>query len=157
MTTARNGYIPCLLGIINKCHMINTKVILTLWITQSNQWVGIDNTDWTYSLISLPINNSVDKNEMKIMMMTIHSRQRVPNPPTLPIPLPQSLTKPPATHILQTLSSFRFLWLKGWLRNIWCVLLLNDIMDLQMPNLGTLLPEVPCGVFYPTRRQFAEV
>ena len=44
-----------------------------------------------------------------------------------------------------------FLWLNGWSCHIWCVILLNDIMSLQMSNLGTLLPDEPCCVFYTTR------
>ena len=38
-----------------------------------------------------------------------------------------------------------FLWLKGWSRYFWCVILLNDIMDLHMLNLGTLVSEGPCS------------
>ena len=45
------------------------------------------------------------------------------------------------------------LWLNGWSSYIWCVILVNDIMDLFMSSLGTLVPEGPCCVFYATRRQ----
>ena len=41
-----------------------------------------------------------------------------------------------------------FLWLNGLLCHIWCVFSLNDIMDLQMSSLGTLVPEQPCYVFH---------
>ena len=34
-----------------------------------------------------------------------------------------------------------------------CFILLNDIMDLDMSSLGTLVPEEPCCVFYTTRHQ----
>ena len=44
-----------------------------------------------------------------------------------------------------------FLWLNGWSCHIWCVILLNDIMSLQMSTLGTLLLDEPCCVFYTTR------
>ena len=46
-----------------------------------------------------------------------------------------------------------FLWLNGLSRHIWCAILLNDNMDLQMLRLGTLVPEGPWCVFYATRRQ----
>ena len=46
-----------------------------------------------------------------------------------------------------------FLWLNGLSRHIWCAILLNDNMDLQMSRLGTLVPEGPWCVFYATRRQ----
>ena len=36
------------------------------------------------------------------------------------------------------LSCYLFLWLNGWSHHIWCVILLNDIMDLHMSSLGTL-------------------
>ena len=43
-----------------------------------------------------------------------------------------------------------FLWLNGWSRHIWCVILLNDNMNLQMLSLDTLVLQEPCGAFYPT-------
>ena len=55
---------------------------------------------------------------------------------------------------LVTRCSFALLlWLNGWSSYIWCVILVNDIMDLFMSSLGTLVPEGPCCVFYATRRQ----
>ena len=50
-----------------------------------------------------------------------------------------------------------FLWLNGWLHHIWCVILLNDIMDLHMLNLGTLVTQASCSVFYATRGQFTNI
>ena len=44
-------------------------------------------------------------------------------------------------------------WLKGWWCHIWCPILLNDIMDLQMCNCGTLLPEGPWCAVHATRHQ----
>ena len=37
--------------------------------------------------------------------------------------------------------------------HIWCAILLNDIMDPQISNLGTSVPEGPWYVFYATRHQ----
>ena len=59
----------------------------------------------------------------------------------------------PPTPTLPALSVVLFLWLDGWSRYIICTILLNDIMDLQMPSVGTLVPEGPWCVFYATRRQ----
>ena len=61
-----------------------------------------------------------------------------------PSPLPCHL-QPPAPLL--------FLRLNWWLRHIWCAVLLNDIMDLHMSSLGTLVPEGPWCVFYATKRQ----
>ena len=52
-------------------------------------------------------------------------------------------------YLLALFATF-FLWLNGWLRHIWCVILLNDNMNLLMLSLDTLVPQEPCGVFYPT-------
>ena len=43
-----------------------------------------------------------------------------------------------------------FFWRNGWSRHIWCVTLLNHIMDLQVLSLGNLVPDEPCCVFYAT-------
>ena len=51
------------------------------------------------------------------------------------------------------LSAVIFLCVKGWLHHIWCAILLNDIMDPQISNLGTSVPEGPWYVFYATRHQ----
>ena len=45
-----------------------------------------------------------------------------------------------------------FPWLDVFLCQ--CVILLNDMMDLHLPSLGTLAPEAYCYVLYATRRQF---
>ena len=43
-----------------------------------------------------------------------------------------------------------FLWLNGWSRHIWCIIL----PDLEFNyNIILLVPEGPCCVFYATRRQ----
>ena len=54
---------------------------------------------------------------------------------------------------ISALSVVLLLWLKGWWCHIWCPILLNDIMDPQMWNCVTLLPEGPWCVFYATRHQ----
>ena len=43
----------------------------------------------------------------------------------------------------------------GWMgeHDIWCAILLNDVMDLHMSSLGTLVPEGPWCVFYARRHQ----
>ena len=73
------------------------------------------------------------------------------------------LLSPPPTHThppfrlklptLTALSVISFLWLNGWLRHIWCVILLKDIMVLHIPSLCTLVPEGRSCVFYATRHQ----
>ena len=50
-----------------------------------------------------------------------------PTPPTLLPPTPT-----PAAH-----SVVSFLWLNGWSHHIWCVILLNDLMNLHMSSLRT--------------------
>ena len=67
--------------------------------------------------------------------------------PTLTLPC--HLQPPPPT----VLSVFLFLWLNGWSQHIWCAILLNDNMDLNMSSLGTLVPERPWCVFFATRIQ----
>ena len=59
------------------------------------------------------------------------------------------LLSPPPTHThppfrlklptLTALSVISFLWLNGWLRHIWCVILLKDIMVLHIPSFCTLV------------------
>ena len=66
-------------------------------------------------------------------------------------PRPSSLL--PLTPTLTALSVVLFVWLNGWLHHIWCAILLNDITNLHMPNLGTLVPQGPWCAFYVTRRQ----
>ena len=70
-----------------------------------------------------------------------------PPPPTTPTSLP------PRTHSPTALSVVMFLWLNGWSHHIWCVILVNNDMDLYMSSLGTLVPEGPWCLFYATRRQ----
>ena len=79
-----------------------------------------------------------------------HSWQRGPNPPLFYEPYCQIAnpvffkfcpTRPsfllPPTLTPTALSVVMLLWLNGWLRHIWCVILLNDIKDLHMSSLGT--------------------
>ena len=79
------------------------------------------------------------------------------DPPILPTPSPFSnFVQPPLSPPAPTptaLSIVLFLWLNGWLRHIWCAILLNDIIGPHMSNLGTSVPEGPWCVFYATRRQ----
>ena len=44
------------------------RLILTLRLTQSNQWVGVDHAAQIHSLNSPPMASGVDKNNMKMMM-----------------------------------------------------------------------------------------
>ena len=52
---------------------------------------------------------------------------------------------------------FLFLWLNGWLRHTWCVILLNNIMDLHRSSLGIIVPVEPCFVFCAKGVKFTEV
>ena len=45
----------------------------------------------------------------------------------------------PPTPTPTDLSVVLFLWLNGWSRHIWCAFLPNDIMDLHLSSLGTLV------------------
>ena len=56
----------------------------------------------------------------------------------LPNPSPPNSLLPP-TPTPTAHSVVLFLWLNGWSRHIWCAILLNDIMDVHMSNLGTLM------------------
>ena len=47
---------------------IKIKIILTLWLTQSNQWVGVDHAARIQLLNSPPMTRSVEKNKMVVMM-----------------------------------------------------------------------------------------
>ena len=47
------------------------RLILTLWLTQSNQWVGVEHAARIHSLNSPPITSSANQNEMKVMMKMI--------------------------------------------------------------------------------------
>ena len=66
-------------------------------------------------------------------------------------PSPTSLSPPNPTPTI--LSAVLFLWLNRRSRLIWCAILLNDNMDLNMLSLGKLVPEGPWCTFYATRRQ----
>ena len=44
-------------------------------------------------------------------------------------------------------------WLIGWSHHIWCVNLLNDIMDVHTLSFDTLVTEGPWFVFYTTTHQ----
>ena len=60
-----------------------------------------------------------------------------------PFTLPCHLQPPKLTILSVVLSLVLFLWLNGWSRDIWCTVLLNDNMDLQMSSLGALVSEGP--------------
>ena len=72
-------------------------------------------------------------------------------------PIFQIYTKPfsplPTTFTPTALFVTLFHWLNGWFHHNWCVILLNDIMDLHMFSLGTIVPEGPCCVFYATKHR----
>ena len=68
-----------------------------------------------------------------------------------PPPPPTPFSSPP-TSTSTALFAALFLSMNGWSRHIWCVILLY-IMNLHISNLGTLVPEGPCCVFYATRCQ----
>ena len=46
----------------------NQKIILTLQLTQSNQWVGVDHVARIQLVNSPPMTGSVEKNKMVVMM-----------------------------------------------------------------------------------------
>ena len=75
------------------------------------------------------------------------------DPPYIAYPrfqiLSNTLPRPPSSTPI-VFFVFLFLWLNGWSRHIWRVILLNDNTDLQMSTLGTLVQEGPCCVFYAT-------
>ena len=66
-------------------------------------------------------------------------------------PSPTSLSPQNPTPTI--LSAVLFLWLNRRSRLIWCAILLNDNMDLNMLSLGKLVPEGPWCAFHATRRQ----
>ena len=47
---------------------IKIEIILTLRLTQSNQWVGVDHAARIQLLNSPPMTGSVEKNKMVVMM-----------------------------------------------------------------------------------------
>ena len=53
---------------LQKKNKIKIKIILTLWLTQSNQWVGVDHAARIQLLNSPPMTGSVEKNKMVVMM-----------------------------------------------------------------------------------------
>ena len=65
----------------------------------------------------------------------------------------QILSTPPLSCHLQPPPPLLVLWLNGWSHHIWCAILLNDIINLHMSSLGTLVPEGPWYLFYAKRRQ----
>ena len=80
----------------------------------------------------------------RLLLFTVKSQpQPQSQPPSLLLPTPNPTA----------LSVVLFLWLIGWSCHIWCAILLNDIMDPHMSNLGTSVPEGPWCVFYVTRHQ----
>ena len=46
-------------------------IILTLWLAQGNQWVGVDHAARIHSLNFPPMTSSVEKNKMIVMMTMI--------------------------------------------------------------------------------------
>ena len=96
------------------------------------------------------------------VFIILHIWQRGPNPPILwrPSILPtpslfQILSNPPLHSFLSpptpnttAVSVILLFWLNGWSRHIWCAILLNDIMDLHISSLSTLVTEGPWCVFY---------
>ena len=57
----------------------------------------------------------------------------------------------PPTFTSTAIFNALFLWLYGILCHNRCFILLNDIMDLYMPSLGTAVTEGPCYMFYETK------
>ena len=96
---------------------------------------------------------------LEIFKVSLHSWQRVANPPFLWRPPHSPYCQPPLFQILSTtpttslspsaptptvLSGVLFLSLNGWTHHIWCAILLNDNMDLYvqpwyLSSLGTLM------------------
>ena len=68
---------------------------------------------------------------------------RPPPPPRLPNPPFSNFVHPPSqlplTPIPTANSVALFLWLSKWSPLLWCAILLNDIMDVHMPSLRTLM------------------
>ena len=54
-----------------KKNEIKIKIILTLRLTQSNQWIGVDHAARIQLLNSPPITGSVEQNKMVVMMVMI--------------------------------------------------------------------------------------
>ena len=57
----------------------------------------------------------------------------------------------PPTSTFTILCVVLFLWLNGWSRHIWCIILPNNLEFNY--NIILLVPEGSCCVFYATRRQ----
>ena len=96
----------------------------------------------------------------------VHSWRRFPNPHYISYPTssnfvqpPPPLPPPPHTDTHTHCSFFAlFLWLNGWLCHVWCVILLNYIMDLNhMPSQSTLVPEGPVVCFMKQGVKFSDV
>ena len=76
--------------------------------------------------------------------------------PILPNPHFQFLSKSLFPCHLESLPPLLFFcchWLTGCSHNIWCVVLLKDIMNLHMSNFGALVTQGPCYVFYARKCQ----
>ena len=97
-----------------------------------------------------------------------NSWQRDPNPlyykdpPYFAYPHPPFFFKfwtvpHPITSIPTALFIALFCWLNGWLRHIWCVILLNDIMDLHIRSLGTMYQKDHIVCFMQQGVKFTEV
>ena len=97
-----------------------------------------------------------------------HSWHRVSNSPCvmkslllLPTPPIYILSNPsppsPPTFTSTAIFDVLFLWLNGWSCHSWCVILLNDIVDLYMSSLDTLIPEELAMCFVQLGVKFTEV
>ena len=78
-------------------------------------------------------------------------------PPILPTTLPPFSNFVQSPHLILHSPPLLFLLpcLFGLMgdHTTFCVVLLNDIMDLHMLSLGNFVPEEPCCIFYATRHQ----
>ena len=96
----------------------------------------------------------------------MHTWQRVPNPPIswkislycLPLPLffkfcPLLFLVASNLHLHCFFVVTLFLLRNGWVHHIWCIIVLNYIMDPCISSLVTWIPEWHCCVFYVTRHQ----
>ena len=83
-----------------------------------------------------------------------HSLYSVLPPPTQLPPLfqffPDTCLKPPPPLLF--LFPCFFNW-NVWSCHIWCIILLDNIMDPHMSSVVTLVPEGPWGVFFATKCQ----
>ena len=70
------------------------------------------------------------------------------DPPILPTPAFSTFVHPPPLFpTLTAVSVVLFLWLNGWSCHIWYTVLRNEIVDLQMFSLATLVPDLMCVLY----------